>query len=234
MQGIYKITNLINNQSYIGVSNNIEKRFKDHKERAFLKGDKEYEKTLYRAFRKYGLENFSFEILQEENDSKKRCELEQYYIKLYDTFHNGYNETIGGDICNMQKEETHSRAKLTRQEVIDIRIAYNNLERYNVVYERYKDKIGPSGFHKIWNWETWPNVVPEYHTKENIEYHKHDTANKGSKNGMAKLTEQDVINIRTRRKNGEKLEEVYKDYSQLTLGSFKIVWYNRNWKHITV
>ena len=31
MIGIYKITNLINNKSYIGLSNNIERRWSEHK-----------------------------------------------------------------------------------------------------------------------------------------------------------------------------------------------------------
>lgn len=149
MQGVYKITNLINGHSYIGISNNIEKRFKTHKTRCFDLNSNEYNKALYVALRKYGVENFSFEILIEENDPIKRGELEQKYIEKFNTYYNGYNETVGGEIGNMQHGETHNRAKLTKQDVIDIRVAYNNRERYNEVYERYKDKIGPSGFHKI-------------------------------------------------------------------------------------
>lgn len=61
--GIYKITNLINNHSYIGLSSNIEKRIKDHIAHAYCK--KEWNKPLYCAFRKYGIENFKWEILEE-------------------------------------------------------------------------------------------------------------------------------------------------------------------------
>lgn len=234
MQGVYKITNLINGHSYIGISNNIEKRFKIHKTRCFDLNNNEYDKALYVALRKYGIENFSFEILIEENDPIKRGELEQKYIEKFNTYYNGYNETVGGEIGNMQHGETHNKAKLTEKDVIAIRIAYNNRERYNEVYEKYKDRIGPSGFHKIWNWETWSDLLTEYHTLENINFHKHNTANKGSKNGRAKLSEQDVINIRTRKKNGEACSEVYKDYPQLTYGSFKCVWNYQNWKHIVI
>ena len=63
MTGIYKITNLINNKIYIGQSVDIKKRWATHKRQAFIKG-KEYDKYLYRAIRKYGIDNFSFEIIE--------------------------------------------------------------------------------------------------------------------------------------------------------------------------
>ena len=40
MQGIYKITNIITNKSYIGKSNNINRRFSDHKRLAFTENQK--------------------------------------------------------------------------------------------------------------------------------------------------------------------------------------------------
>lgn len=89
--GIYKITNKINGHAYIGQSTNITRRWADHRKRY-----KEHNNTLYKAFRKYGLENFSFEVL-EECEPNMLNEREIYYITLYDTFNNGYNETTGGD-----------------------------------------------------------------------------------------------------------------------------------------
>lgn len=58
---------------------------------------------------------------------------------------------------------------------------------------------------------------------------------RGSKNGRAILTEEDVYSIRLRRRNGESKEEVYKNYeNKLSYGSFKNVWYGYNWKHVIV
>lgn len=94
--GIYKIENLINHKIYIGQSKTIEKRWKQEKERAFDKSAEEFSKTLCKAFRKYGIENFSFEII-EKCDTSLLNEKEMYWIDFYNSYFDGYNETKGGD-----------------------------------------------------------------------------------------------------------------------------------------
>ena len=80
MQGIYKITNLITNLCYIGKSNNIDRRWKDHKRLAFTEGHKEYNKALYCSMRKYGLDNFSFECKEFVKRESIRNAFEKYYV----------------------------------------------------------------------------------------------------------------------------------------------------------
>ena len=131
--------------------------------------------------------------------------------------------------------EAHPRHKLTKEDIIDIRTRYDNLERRQDVWNLYKDRIGESGFSKIWKGETWKTVMMEVYTPENKAYHLHDTANKGSKNGRAKITEDDVRQIRLKKKNGEALKNVYADYAdKLTKGSFTNIWSYQNWKDIVV
>lgn len=229
MIGIYKITNKVNGNSYIGLSTDIERRWKDHKNEYNWK--REFNKTLYQAFQKYGLENFTFEVL-EECSPIELSEKEKYYINLYDTYKNGYNNTTGGE---NNKGEGHPKHKLDKEDIIDIRTRYNNLEKKQEVYQLYKNRIGESGFHKIWNYETWKGIMEEVYTPENKLFHAHNTANKGSKNGRSKLNEDEVRQIRLRRKNGDKLLDVYQDYSnKLTYKSFTNVWTYQNWKNIIV
>lgn len=59
--GIYKITNTKNNMVYIGQSINVEKRWINHKSKAFNTNSREYNIPLYQDFRKYGLNNFTLE-----------------------------------------------------------------------------------------------------------------------------------------------------------------------------
>lgn len=91
MIGIYKITNNLNGHCYIGQSINIITRWNHH--RNYPVCDSDY--PLYRAFAKYGIENFTFEIIEEcaidELDAK-----EVEYIKYFDSYYNGYNQTQGG------------------------------------------------------------------------------------------------------------------------------------------
>lgn len=94
---IYKITNKINGKSYIGKTNDIVRRWKEHR---YGHGGTA---ILSKAFAKYGLDNFEFSIICEhdyhtkEEMNKKLSELEVYYIGVYNTFKKGYNATIGGD-----------------------------------------------------------------------------------------------------------------------------------------
>lgn len=96
MVGIYKITNLINGKCYIGQSKDLVKRMNSHKTTAFDPLSHSYNNHLYRAIRKYGLENFSFDII-EYCKIEELNEKEKMWIEHYNSFFNGYNLTFGGD-----------------------------------------------------------------------------------------------------------------------------------------
>lgn len=89
MIGIYKITNLINGKVYIGQSININRRWRQHRECQTASS------PLHSDIKKIGLENFSFEVL-EEVEFDKLDERERFYIEFYDSYRNGYNRTKGG------------------------------------------------------------------------------------------------------------------------------------------
>lgn len=95
MSYIYCITNNINQRQYVGKTNTtLEKRWKQHKKDA---PKRNFEKRpLYRAINKYGAGNFSIKVL-EECSPEESSEREIYWIKKLDTYHNGYNATLGGD-----------------------------------------------------------------------------------------------------------------------------------------
>lgn len=88
--GIYKITNNINQKIYIGQSIDIFKRWKNE----IIKPPNEY---LKNSFKKYGVENFSFDIL-EECSEEELDDKEKYYISLFNSTNKniGYNITFGG------------------------------------------------------------------------------------------------------------------------------------------
>ena len=89
---IYKHTSP-SGKSYIGLTS------KDPEKR-WLDGAGYNPKTKFgKAISKYGWENFSHEILEENIDNLKEAqEREKFWIKQLDTFKNGYNSTEGGDM----------------------------------------------------------------------------------------------------------------------------------------
>lgn len=91
MIGIYKITNKLNGQCYIGQSINIARRWKEHIQASISKNSR-----LYIAMRKYTIENFTFEIVEECSEEQLN-EKEKYWINYYDSYNNGYNMTQGGE-----------------------------------------------------------------------------------------------------------------------------------------
>lgn len=63
---IYCYTNLINNKKYVGQTNNLERRKKQHIQdsiHCFKGREVSYNLPFHAAIRKYGIENFDFEIL---------------------------------------------------------------------------------------------------------------------------------------------------------------------------
>ena len=96
---IYKITNLVNGKVYIGqTSKTIEERFRHHKVDSNRKNKESYNYPLYRAFRKYGIDNFKIEEIEQcEIDNINEREI--YWIEFYNSFNKekGYNQTLGGD-----------------------------------------------------------------------------------------------------------------------------------------
>lgn len=233
--GIYIIKNKKTSKFYIGQSINIEQRFASHKTRAFDTNSKEYNAPLYEDMRRYGTFNFSLEILEE--CSKEDLHIrEEFWIQKLEAQKLGYNKTKGGiGVKDANDGENHPNHILTEKDVKEIRRRYANRERKESVFNDYKGKISKSAFHKIWNGVNWSHILPEVYTKENRDFHKHNTANKNDSNGRTQLTNLDVINIRTKRKLGFNIKDVYKDYaSKMTYGSFTNVWYYQNWKDIVV
>lgn len=86
---VYCIENVLNNKKYIGITTRtIKERFAEHCKAETYVG---------KAIRKYGAENFKVYKLDTAISRKELCDLEVYYIEKYDTFRNGYNQTIGGE-----------------------------------------------------------------------------------------------------------------------------------------
>lgn len=93
MAYIYQIINDVNDKIYIGkTERTIQERWGEHC-RDYLKHDCE-KRPLYSAMKKYGLEHFHIELIEETSQPEER---ECFWIEQKRSFKNGYNATLGGD-----------------------------------------------------------------------------------------------------------------------------------------
>ena len=87
--GIYKITNIKTKECYIGQAVDLASRWKDHA-KCGLHIDTPAGNKLYKAMQEYGIQNFSWEVLEEVPPAQLNKK-EDYYIQLYDSINFGYN-----------------------------------------------------------------------------------------------------------------------------------------------
>ena len=88
ISGVYKITNTITGDSYIGSSKNVKRRLEEHKRQSVW--NRCSNNPMYLDFQKYGVDKFAFEILAEvEEDSLK--ETEQQFIETLKPTYNDRN-----------------------------------------------------------------------------------------------------------------------------------------------
>ena len=219
---IYCYTNLKNNKRYIGQTVNPESRYAAHKSAYKNPNNPEYDSLIHRAFRKYGYENFKYEVLAKDiYDINILNELEIYYINFYNSkIPNGYNVEDGGKNCSKPKTLEHKmkeiwgQAKLSESEIIELRKAYLNNESPTKIYnEKYKDKLHFNSFLNIWTGKRYGLIMPEVfnirkkHTKLNADLvkqiredrEKNNTSydNLAKKYGISKSTVADIIKKRT-------------------------------------
>ena len=215
MIGIYKITNKIDGKVYIGQATNLLKRLSEHKRKRTLTID-DYINFL-------GVENFDFSIL-EECSEKELNEKEQFYIQQYNSQKNGYNIQKGG--YNNSSGEGNGRARLTEQDVIIIRKAYNDHKKQKEIYEQFKDKTTWSNFQNIWQGNSWSYVMPEVYTEENKNWYK--TQNSVGENGASAIfTNEQVLNYRKKYEHmtAKEIYENEKLQDKIAYPSFqKILW----------
>lgn len=224
MCGIYSWVNNITGEKYIGQSVDIETRKKEHI-RFFPNGSTK----LCLSVQKYGLNNFSFEVLCECKPQELN-EKEKFFIKKYDTVLHGLNKQWGG--TNVQSQN-NPNTELTNEDVLEIRNRiYLNKERITEVYKDYQSKIGISAFWELIHGITWKEVdCSMIYDLSSIGYSNFD----GSKNPKAKVNEEDVKNIRLRSAQGETNQSIYQDYiDKISYSAFCKIIRGETWKNIKV
>lgn len=105
--GIYLIENKTTKQKYIGQSIDIERRWREHS--VWTRNTSYIDKSIA----KYGIDNFSIDIIEVIKDANDLDKREQYWINYYNTYKdkNHYNLTPGGDFNPMKVQDNIEKMK---------------------------------------------------------------------------------------------------------------------------
>jgi len=226
MIGIYKITEKENPKMfYVGKSNDIERRFKEHKTKTYEQSRIPFDGYI----KEKDIDAFTYEIL-EECRVEELSERERYWVNKLNAkasgnkFDGGLRDVIGSHNPN---------AKLTEEDVKKIRIAYNNHKRQKDVYEEYKNIITFQSFQNVWQGRSWSHIMPEVFTEENKQYYKTEQS-KGEQGTGAKFTNEEVINIRKRYVN-ESAKNIYNDYKdRVSYQTFQQILWGRYYSELPI
>ena len=129
ISGIYKITNKITGDFYIGSSKNVKRRWGEHKKPSTWK--RYSNNQLYKDMQKYGLDKFEFEIIAEV-ESEKLKEAEQQFIETLKPAYNS-NRANGWNIerykDSQKKYKKSDKGKKSNRKAVNK--YYNQLCFYN-------------------------------------------------------------------------------------------------------
>jgi len=145
---IYTATNLINNKYYVGQTRtSLNYRKNKHFQNAF---NLNHENKFYLALRKYGKENFKWNIIEKDINETQLDAREIYWVAFYDSFNNGYNMTEGGHTIrgyrHTQKSKDRIKSKMQGKSNL-----YHYIKRFGEIegkikYDQYienmKDRKG--------------------------------------------------------------------------------------------
>ena len=221
---VYRITNTITQQTYIGQTMRPTKRFAEHLSKA--RNDKN-QSPLYNDIRLYGEECFEYCIIETElNKNEAQCR-EQYFIDYYRKKHLVYNRISAGSIKNNRKvtdlsKESMSDAKatLSYEVVCAIRLAYQEKQSPKKIYNLYcKDVMTFDSFMNVWTGKRYKHIMPEVF-QPNV-------------NRCIKYTAEDIIAIREYKINNpsESYNAIARRFNMPTSTVTDII-KRRTWKHI--
>lgn len=115
---IYQIINLINGKIYVGQTNDLQRRWKEHRRDAL--NYKRQKSVLHKAIHKYGITNFDFRTLQEVFSFEEALSCEIYWINFFKSNVIRYGKEFGYNLSDGGDGSGHGPKSKTHKENIGI------------------------------------------------------------------------------------------------------------------
>ena len=232
MSVIYKI-NYNNGKAYIGYTNDLKRRISEHRNA--------WKKAKYRkvtdcdlAIHEQG-DISEIEILEFVSDLEMLPKREIFWISYFNAYESEdfYNNTRGGNSGDLFGEN-NTKAVFTNEEVYDIRKRRFLGQRKKDVYLDYSDRSF-STFEHVWLGRGYCDIGKEFIIKTNsISRQEYSSkANIGLRNGRAKVSYEEIIDIRNKFDNEKlKISEIAKQYPQYSVNTIRRIALRESFKDI--
>lgn len=230
MYYIYTVLNKQNGKIYVGKTKNYRKRVNQHLSAARRGGAGSF--YLHRAINKYGVDNFTFNILQSFENEEDCFSAEKYWISYFGSSDSdlGYNLTIGGEGATGSKRSEETKQKLRNSKLGKKRSeedkAKISLGRMGIIFsESHKNAMSKSRQNKYVGKDN--NFYGKTHLPENIQKFS------GEKNGLAKLNDQKVREIMDKFDSGVFTKQLLADEYDVSRNTIHAIIVGKTWKHIS-
>ena len=236
---IYQAKNKVNGKAYIGqTARNFKERKYHHLNDTFNGSNLPF----HRAIRKYGSGNFDWEILEECYSIEELNESEEYWIRELNVLvPDGYNLMSGGNNSTHHKKTLDKMSKIKQGEnhpmygkigVKHPRYGKFHTEETKIKMSKARQGENNNFYGKKHTEESLKKMYGIKRTEESKTTMRENHADfSGEKNPQAKLTEEDVLDIRKRYKDGMSYKEIAKIKNSTYQNVYKIVNY-KSWKHV--
>jgi group I intron endonuclease len=196
---IYRITNKINNKYYIGQTKQKDPQYRWNDHIKSMKNGKDGCPLLIASAKKYGIDNFKFEVLIICFDE----DLDKYEIEYINKFntkvHKGYNITDGGNINNSFQNRKHTEE--TKQKLREI-----NLKRYQNPNELVKHRENIKRFYDNGGSEKWKDYLERLKSGE---INRNKILSDETKNKLSSVVTEYFKNKDNRHKHSEIMTKLF-------------------------
>ena len=216
---IYKITNKITEQIYIGCTiNTLDRRLNEHIYRCFKT---DLSSKFYNSMRKYGRENFTIDLI-EECDLEIIYSTEKKYIEKYDSYYGGLNSTFGGEGCLGYKHPLNIRKKISEN------VKNGNSHKgktYSELYGNLEKLEKTKRSYSVKNY--WKKI-----SKEDKDLRLKKTTE--SREKKSKFSVELKILIKKKLNDGVTINEIIEEYPNISSSMLYAIKSGNRWKNIKI
>ena len=136
--GIYKITNTVTGDFYIGSSKNVKHRWAEHKCPSSL--NKQPNNPMYQDMQKYGIDKFEFEIIAEVEIEELKDAEQQFIETLKPTYNNYYAKGLNIE-RHKEYQKEYQKSDKYKESLKEAQKKYKKSDKGKEAQKKYNSQL---------------------------------------------------------------------------------------------